>query len=112
MPMNSLPIMMSTQLIGSCWGEGLRAWLALLPRPAGARLAGAVRAWEVPERPEDPLPGGFPEEPLDVRVAMLGRLTRRVVDCAPTRRSARPSPTFHKIGRYFVNSDEKRQMPH
>ena len=40
-----------------------------------------------PDRPEDPLPGGFPEEPLDVRVAMLGRLTRRMVYRAQTRRS-------------------------
>ncbi|GAA3035322.1 hypothetical protein GCM10017559_73610 [Streptosporangium longisporum] len=103
--MNSLPTRVRSQLIGSCRGEGgrdaeprdavLRVGAALLARVAGPRRAEVVRDEEAPERPEDPLPEGFPEAPLDVRVAMLGRLTRRVVNCATTRRKPREAaPPF------------------
>jgi hypothetical protein len=84
-------------VIGSCCGEGglrpeevvvfARPEEVVFARVVDARLAGAVRAEGDPDRPEDPLPGGFPEAPLDVRVAMVGRLARRMVYRAETRRS-------------------------
>src|SRR4051812_12915980 len=89
-PMNSLPITVRTQVIGSCCGEGvLRAEVVVFARVVDTRLAEAVRAEGDPDRPEDPLPWGLPEAPLDVRVAMVGRLARRMVYRAETRRERR-----------------------
>jgi hypothetical protein len=94
-------------VIGSCCGEGgLRPEeVVLLARPeevvvfarlVDTRLAGAVRAEGDPDRPEDPLPGGFPEAPLDVRVAMVGRLARRMVYRVKARRERREAcPNGH-----------------
>jgi hypothetical protein len=88
-------------VIGSCCGEGaLRPEeVVVFARVVDARfLAGAVRADGDPDRPEDPLPGGFPEAPLDVRVAMVGRLARRMVYRAETRREWREAcPNGHCI---------------
>ncbi|GHE28384.1 hypothetical protein GCM10017673_33390 [Streptosporangium violaceochromogenes] len=79
--------MVKIQPIGSwCGGAGLRACDVPLGRAPGAFLRGAARAPEDPARPEAPLAGDLPEAPLDVRVAMLVRLTRRRADGAEARR--------------------------
>ena len=74
-PMNSLPIIVKTQLIGSWCSVPLRrAGAALLARPPDARLAGVARA-DV-ERFAGPF--WVPRwVPLDVRVAMMTKLRAR-----------------------------------
>ncbi|GAA2910977.1 hypothetical protein GCM10010517_77500 [Streptosporangium fragile] len=85
--------MVKTQPIGSgCARAGLRAGAAPFTRAVDTRRVEGVRAEGDPDRPEDPLPEGLPEAPLDVRVAMLTRLTRRVVNRGEARRSG-PAPT-------------------
>ncbi|GAA3509487.1 hypothetical protein GCM10023075_70430 [Streptosporangium album] len=79
--------MVKTQPIGSWFGvTGLRAEVVVFVRAVEARLAGAVRDEEDPDRPEDLLAEVLPEAPLDVRVAMVMRLARRMVNRMQARR--------------------------